>query len=213
MSFGAVFGQSDQARIMEKSIEYKDWTYKGVMDGSEINLRQLTADKKLVLLVYFAPWCHNSKNQAPFVEQLYKKYKDQGLAVIGIGEYGAVEDIKNMLDFFKATYPVVYESESRDDKEKTHHFEYRKATGDTRGWGTPWNIFIEPANFKKKGNPLVKTASTISGELIEYDTENFVRQKLGLPALPPKPETAKTPEKKIEACDPEKKPGIEFKKP
>jgi thiol-disulfide isomerase/thioredoxin len=51
--------------------------------------------KKLVMVVYFAPWCPNWKNEGPVAAKLYEKYKDQGFQVIGVSEYGSRDDVKN----------------------------------------------------------------------------------------------------------------------
>jgi hypothetical protein len=45
-----------------------------VQTGAETNLRKFTAGKKLVMVVYFAPWCPNWKHDAKFVESMYEKY-------------------------------------------------------------------------------------------------------------------------------------------
>ena len=90
----------------------------------------------------------------------------------------------------KVTFPVVYESESRTDKQNTKHYDYRRSTGDTRNWGSPWYIFLEPAKFEKKGDTLVKKTHVINGEMIEIEGEKFIREKLGLPAVEPKAKSA-----------------------
>lgn len=207
-SFVFTSAQTEQAPIQEKEFSYKNWTYKGVRDGKEINLREFTKDKKLVLVVYFAPWCPNWKHQAPFTQKLYEKYKSAGLEIIGIGEYDTVEAMKTSLDFYKITFPVVYESTSLDAREKTQHFNHRKEVGDTRKWGSPWNVFLEPAKLTD-GEVLSKKAHIVNGELIEAEAEKFVREKLGLPAESASGATAK---KEIEACEGEKKIA-DFKKP
>jgi thiol-disulfide isomerase/thioredoxin len=181
---GFVFtsAQTEQAPLLEKEINYKDWTYKNVRDDKSLNLREATKGKKLVMVVYFAPWCPNWKHEAPFAQKLYEKYKKDGLEIVGVGEYDTVAAMKTNLDTFKITFPVVYESDSTQTKQKTLHYEYRKAVGDTRSWGSPWNIFIEPTKIEKKGDVLLKKAFIANGELIEADAEKFVRQKLGLTA-------------------------------
>jgi thiol-disulfide isomerase/thioredoxin len=208
-SFIFANAQSEQAPIQEKEFKYKDWTLKTVKDGSEVNLRQFVADKKLVLVVYFAPWCGNWKHEAPFVQKMYEKYKSKGLEIIGVGEYGSLDEMKTTLNFFKITFPVVYESEKSEARDKTTHYEYRQKTGDTRKWGSPWNLFVEPINIEKKGDTLLKKASIANGELIEVEAEKFIRTKLGLPAEQAK---ASNPKKEIEACEGEKKTA-EFKVP
>ena len=60
----AAFAQNEQAPILEKDLAYKDWTLKGIRDGKDADLRDLIKDKKLVAIVYFAPWCHNWQHDA-----------------------------------------------------------------------------------------------------------------------------------------------------
>jgi len=203
LSFVFAAAQNEQSPVQEKTLNYKDWTYKNVRGDGEINLRGYTKGKKLVMVVYFAPWCSNWKHEAPFAQKMYEKYKANGFDVIGVGEYDTVEAMKTHLDTFKITFPVVYESDLRDAKQKTTHYEYRKAVGDTRNWGSPWNIFLEPANLEKKGDVLLKKAFIVNGELIETEAEKFIREKLGLTAEAKKAQTAEN--KSIEICEPEKK--------
>ena len=202
---GSVFAsaQTEQAPVLEKEIKYKDWTYKSVRDEKPTNLREFAKNKKLVMVVYFAPWCPNWKHEAPFAQKLYEKYKANGFDVIGVGEYDTVAAMKTNLDAYKITFPVVYESDARDAKQKTLHYEYRKSVGDTRGWGSPWNVFLEPAKLVSKGDVLTEKIFIVNGELIEVEAEKFVRAKLGLPAEEIK--TGKTAVKEIEACEAEKK--------
>jgi len=208
--FFGVSAQTEQAPIQEKEIKYKNWTYKSVSGDKETNLRDFARNKKLVMVVYFAPWCPNWKHEAPFAQKLYEKYQAHGFDVIGVGEYDTVAAMKTNLDGLKITFPAVYESDSQAAKTKTLHYDYRKTTGDTRGWGSPWNIFIEPAKLSQKGDVLLKKAFVVNGELIEAEAEKFVREKLGLPAEELKAEIPKG--KTIEVCEPEKK-TTEFKKP
>jgi thiol-disulfide isomerase/thioredoxin len=134
--------------------------------------------KKLVLVVYFAPWCPNWRNEAPVAARLYEKYKDQGFGVIGVSEYGTRDTVSAFFAPGGAPYPVVSESELRDDREKTSHFGYRQLTGDTRRWGSPWNIFLEPATLAKTGDVLTEKAWVVNGELIEADVDKFIADHL-----------------------------------
>lgn len=181
--FTFTFAQNEQAPILEKEFKYKDWTYQSVKDDSKINLREFVAGKKLVMVVYFAPWCPNWRHEAPFAQKLYEKYKDQGFDVIGVSEYDTIEASKKDIEKKGITFPVVFESDSKDAKQKTLHYDYRKETGDTRGWGSPWNLFIQPSKIKKSGDTLLKKAFIVNGELIEPEAENFVRETLGLKPL------------------------------
>lgn len=202
LGFSFSYAQGERAPLLEKEIKYKNWTYKSVRDEREINLREFAKNKKLVMVVYFSPWCPNWRNEAPIAQKLYDKYKTNGFDVIGVGEYDTVAAMKTNLDNLKITFSAVYESETKDAKQKTSHYEYRRAAGDTRGWGSPWNIFIEPQKIEK-GEVLTQKAYVVNGELIEAEAEKFIRQKLGLPAEEAK--TAAVRSKSVEACEPEKK--------
>lgn len=193
--------QNEQAPIVEKEIAYKNWTYKSVRTGEDVTLSDLARGKKLVIVVYFAPWCGNWRHDAPMLERLYQQYKPFGFEIIAVGEYDPVSFMKTNLSNLKVTFPAVYESESRDDREKTKHFDYRRSTGDNRKWGSPWYIFLTPAAFEKKGDALVKKTHVINGEMIEAEGERFIREKLELPKEEAKPAVA---EKSIEVCDPAK---------
>lgn len=182
ISFAAASAQHEYAPLKEQEIAYKDWNYKSVRDGKKQNLRELSAGKKLVMVVYFSAWCPNWKLAAPVAQRLYDKYRADGLAVVGVGEYETAEATRRNLDELKITFPVVYESEKTDARQKTEHYAYRQQTGDTRKWGSPWNIFVEPAQFAPKGDELVSRAFVVNGELIEAEAETFIRQKLGLSA-------------------------------
>jgi thiol-disulfide isomerase/thioredoxin len=182
----------EYAPLEEKSVNYKDWTLNSVKDGTPINLRSFAQGKKLVLVVYFAPWCGNWKNEAPVAAKLYEKYKAAGLDVIGISEYAPTADTVAFFGDGGSPYTVVSESESREARDKTAHYNYRQATGDTRRWGSPYNIFLEPAKLSKTGDVLAEKAWVVNGELIEEEVETFIRARLGLDKADKKAEAAAT---------------------
>lgn len=164
--------------LVEKTVNYKTWTLKDLKDDKPVDLRSLIQGKKLVMVVYFAPWCPNWRNEAPVAAKLYEKYKDQGFAVIGVSEYGSRDDVRNFFAPTGSPYPVVSESESREDRDKTAHYGYRQATGDTRKWGSPYNVFLEPATLAKSGDVLTEKAWVVNGELIEADVDKFIADHL-----------------------------------
>lgn len=182
LTFTFAEAQHEYESAKERAITYKDWTYKSVRDGKDINLREFSKSKKLVLVVYFAPWCGNWNFESPIAQKLYDKYKSDGFEVIGVSEYAPVENtVKNLADK-QITFPVVSESDSRETKTNTLHYAYRTQIGDKRNWGSPWNIFLEPNSFLNQGDSLTAKAHIVSGELIESEIEKLIREKLGLPA-------------------------------
>ena len=165
--------------MIETTVNYKNWTLPSLTADKTEDLRQLMAGKKLVMIVYFAPWCRNWRFEAPIAAKLYEKYKAQGFQVIGISEYGTKDEVRNYFGKDGPPYPVVTESESREDKQKTPHYAYRQLTGDKRNWGSPWNIFLEPAKVNATGDVLTEKAWVVNGELIEDEVDKFIASKLG----------------------------------
>jgi thiol-disulfide isomerase/thioredoxin len=169
--------------LVEKTVNYKNWKLNDLAGNKPVDLRSLIQNKKLVMVVYFAPWCPNWKNEAPVAAALYEKYKSQGFGIVGVSEYGTRDDVKNYFGPTGAPYPVVSESESREDRDKTLHYAYRQLTGDTRKWGSPWNIFLEPAKCNAKGEVLMEKAWVVNGELIEADVDKFIHDRLATSAV------------------------------
>src|SRR6266508_3015689 len=168
----------EYAPLVEKTFSYKAWSLTDVSSNRAVDLRSLVKDKKLVMIVYFAPWCPNWRNEAPLAAKLYEKYKGQGFQVIGVSEYATSDDVRKFFEPTGTPYPVVSESGSRDDREKTPHFGYRQATGDTRKWGSPWNIFLEPEKLSSAGEVITEKAWVVNGELIEADVDKFIGSHL-----------------------------------
>ncbi|MDQ3919085.1 MAG: TlpA family protein disulfide reductase [Acidobacteriota bacterium] len=192
----------EYAPLLEQKIGYKDWSFKSLKDGTPVELRTLLQGKKLVAVVYFAPWCPNWRAEAPVIGRLYDKYKSLGFDVVAVSEYATADDARK---FFEpqggAPYTVVVESEAREARDKTTHYGYRQAVGDPRNWGSPFNVFLEPAKLNKSGELLTERAWVVGGELIEKDAEQFIRERLGL-----------SDQSAVEPCK-EEPPKAEVKKP
>ena len=171
--------QHEYSPLVEKTVNYKNWTLPGLTSDKQEDLRKLMEGKKLVMVVYFAPWCGNWRNEAPIAAKLYDKYKAQGFQVIGVSEYAMRDDVKSFFGKDGPPYPIVTESESREDKQKTAHYGYRQLTGDTRNWGSPWNIFLEPGKVNAKGDVLTEKAFVVNGELVEDEVDKFIASKVG----------------------------------
>jgi thiol-disulfide isomerase/thioredoxin len=182
VSSGIAAAQSHEySPLVEKTVNYKNWALPNVMTEKQEDLRALMAGKKLVMIVYFAPWCGNWKFEAPIAAKLYEKYKAQGFQVIGVSEYASRADVRSYFGADGPPYPVVVESESRQDKQQTPHYQYRQLTGDKRNWGSPWNIFLEPDKVNATGDVLVENAWVVNGELIEEEVDKFIASKVGGP--------------------------------
>lgn len=205
---GIVRSQNEQAPIQQKDITYKDWTYKSIRTGENVNLRSYTQGKKLTMVVYFAPWCGNWAYDAPRLQKFYDNYKDKGLGIIAVGLYDPLDSMKANLDRLKITFPAVYESAERNARESSLHFQYRRSTGDLRKWGSPWYVFLLPQMMEKSRDVLTRNTFIVNGEVVETEADAFIRKTLGLAGDTKGSVAAR---EKIEACEPDALPT--FKKP
>ena len=186
-------GGDERTKIEEKKLQYKNWTFDDITTGKPVSLREFAKGKKLVLVVYFAPWCGNWKNEAPLVAKLYDKYKAHGFDVVAVNNYGTREQTRAYFGEAGAPYTVVVESTTPDARDKTSHYACRIQTGDKRTWGSPYNVFVEPDKIAQTGDVLMEKAHIAGGELIEDDAEKFIRARLGL-----KGDAAQTSRRKID---------------
>jgi peroxiredoxin len=205
---GLAIGQNEQSPVAEKEFAYKSWKYKNVETDGKTDLREFAKGKKMVMVVYWAPWCANWKHDVAFVQQLHDKYKDQGLAVIGVSNYDSVDRMKKHIEFYKLTFPNVYETESTMKRLESEHYANRTAAGDTRKWGTPWYVFLESGSINATGDVIANKMNVVNGELIKDQAEKFIQEKLGIAES----KTAAIKTAAIEACEVDSK-SVSLSKP
>jgi thiol-disulfide isomerase/thioredoxin len=171
----------EYAPLQEHELDYRDWTFKTYPAGESVNLRHWARGKRLVLVAYFAPWCGNWRMERPVLARLHDKYKPHGFDVIAVSNYATADQLKKHFEAQPAAYTVVVESDTQDARDQTAHYKYRRSTGDTRKWGSPYNVFLAPAKLKADGDVLAERVWVVNGELIEAEVEQFIREQLGLP--------------------------------
>src|SRR5689334_25427593 len=82
--------------LREVEMDIKDFNF-ATLDGKTIKLSDAVKGKKLVLVHYFAAWCHNSNYDVVTMKELYEKYKDRGFLVIGVCEYSRPEELREFI--------------------------------------------------------------------------------------------------------------------
>ena len=65
---------------------------------------------KLILLNFWATWCPACKYEKPFLEDVYKKYRDDGLVVLKVSLDQSKRTLKNYLAENPMDIPVFYDN-------------------------------------------------------------------------------------------------------
>ena len=72
-----------QAAESAEGMNIKDFTLPGI-DGTPVSLMNEVAKNKITVIDFWASWCGPCRQDMPFMVELYGKYKDKGLGIIGI---------------------------------------------------------------------------------------------------------------------------------
>jgi cytochrome c biogenesis protein CcmG/thiol:disulfide interchange protein DsbE len=78
------------------------------LDGAgDLSLASLRG--KTVVLNFFASWCAPCKREAPDLESFWKRYRSDGLVVLGVDSGDTKSDARRFLSAHGVTYPIVFD--------------------------------------------------------------------------------------------------------
>ena len=72
-----------QAAESAEGMTIKDFTQPG-LDGTPMSLMGEVAKNKITIIDFWASWCGPCRQEMPFMVELYDKYQDKGLGIVGI---------------------------------------------------------------------------------------------------------------------------------
>jgi len=75
------------------------------LKDNAVTLDQYTG--KVVLLVFWAPWCIPCRDELPELDRLYNKFGDKGFIVVGIAEDASIEMVVHFLNKVPVSFPMV----------------------------------------------------------------------------------------------------------
>jgi cytochrome c biogenesis protein CcmG, thiol:disulfide interchange protein DsbE len=126
------------------------------------------ANKKLVIMSFFATYCEPCKKEMPELARIYEAYKDQGLGVMMVSIDKGNEQKDEVVALAKAngiTFPVM-------------HDRFQVVARRYSAERLPYMLMLDPT-----GN--VKVVHVGYTEEMKAGLENEVRKNLGLEPLPP----------------------------
>ena len=80
------------------------------LDGASLSLEGHRG--KVLLLVFWAPWCVPCRDELPEIDRLYKKYKEKGFEAIGICEDAARSAVTVFLSKVPVSFPIAIDARS-----------------------------------------------------------------------------------------------------
>lgn len=169
--------QHDYGSLRNVDLELRDFELRRP-GGEKVSLGELLGGKKIVLLHFFATFCHNSNYDVAMIRDLYAKYREAGFEVIGIGDYSTAEELERFVTKHQLTYPIVMEEEQ--GRKKTRHYRYRTMVGDDRKWGTPFSLVIDGREIEAGAESLARRMYVAKGELIRAEIESLIRRRLAV---------------------------------
>ena len=84
-----------------------DFTLERLDEDGELQLSSLRG--KAVVLNLWASWCVPCKEEAPFLEQLWRANKGRDVVVLGLDAKDFEVDARRFADRFGLTFPLVYD--------------------------------------------------------------------------------------------------------
>ncbi|HEY6878982.1 MAG TPA: TlpA disulfide reductase family protein [Polyangiales bacterium] len=75
--------------------------------GHPVKLAELKG--KVVLVDFWASWCGPCREELPVLDALYKKYKERGLVIIGVGLDRDTDKLNKFLRALPLSFPVVHD--------------------------------------------------------------------------------------------------------
>jgi cytochrome c biogenesis protein CcmG/thiol:disulfide interchange protein DsbE len=100
-------GDLAQAANRGEKPEAPDFTLERLDRDGELMLSSLRG--KGVVLNFWASWCKPCKEEAPFLEQLWRGNRDRGLVVVGFDAQDFRRDARKFMRRNGLTFPVVFD--------------------------------------------------------------------------------------------------------
>lgn len=76
-------------------------------NGKKASLSDYVGKGKYVLADFWASWCGPCRREIPHIAELYSKYKDKGLVVLGIATWDKPEDTQRAMKELNVTWPQI----------------------------------------------------------------------------------------------------------
>jgi thiol-disulfide isomerase/thioredoxin len=141
------------------------------LNGTPVSLSDARFRGKVVILSITGSWCPNCHDEAPFLVDLYKKYRDTGLEIVLLafeeaGQLANPVRLKAFVKQYDITYPVLVAGEPKELTAKLPQFVNLIAFPTSVYIGRDGRVRATHAGFSGKA----------TGELYAHTTEEITRR-------------------------------------
>jgi thiol-disulfide isomerase/thioredoxin len=141
------------------------------LNGTPVSLTDARFRGKVVILSITGSWCPNCHDEAPFLADLYEKYRDRGLEIVLLAfeEAGQLADpvrLKAFVKQYNITYPVLLAGEPKNLGTNLPQFEDLMAFPTSIYIGRDGRVRSTHAGFSGKA----------TGELYAHTTDEITRR-------------------------------------
>jgi cytochrome c biogenesis protein CcmG/thiol:disulfide interchange protein DsbE len=85
-----------------------------VKDMNGANVRLADHKGKVILINFWATWCAPCKTELPAFVELYDRYKDKGLVILGVSADDDAETLRSFAAEWKLNYPILVGRDEED---------------------------------------------------------------------------------------------------
>jgi thiol-disulfide isomerase/thioredoxin len=141
------------------------------LTGTPVSLTDARFRGKVVVLSLTGSWCPNCHDEAPFLGELYRKYRDQGLEIVLLafeesGQLANPVRLKAFVKQYDIAYPVLVVGEPKDLSAKLPQFEDLVAFPTSIYIGRDGKVRATHAGFSGKA----------TGDLYDHTTREITRR-------------------------------------
>ncbi|MGD0884490.1 MAG: TlpA disulfide reductase family protein [Thermodesulfovibrionales bacterium] len=129
------------------------------IQGRSVSLSSLQG--KVVLITFWATWCPPCREEMPSLNELYKKYRNQGLIVLAVSTDRSVSGIKDFL----SKHPVDFEILLGPDTQTSRQF----------------RVFSLPTSFLLDKSGVVMKRYLGEEQWDSPEIRNEIKKALGIP--------------------------------
>ena len=83
------------------------------IEGKQFTLKELSGQKKLVVVNFWASWCRPCLEEMPHFERMHQAYQDKGVAFLGIATKDTLSAVRKFIAQKGITYEITLDEQDR----------------------------------------------------------------------------------------------------